>query len=65
MEVINIAQKYRHLDALERFYIYKASKNKPILNEQYTTDTSILFDLIINGDKTKYSNKEVGKTETQ
>jgi hypothetical protein len=43
MEVIKIAQKGRHLDALERFYIYKASKNKPILNEQYATDTSVLF----------------------
>jgi hypothetical protein len=32
MEVIKIAQKGRHLDALEIFYICKASKNKPILN---------------------------------
>jgi hypothetical protein len=51
------AQKGRHLDALERFYVYKASKNKPILNEQYATDTNLLFDLIISGDKTKCSNK--------
>jgi hypothetical protein len=32
MEVIKIAQESRHLVALVRFYIYKASKNKPILN---------------------------------
>jgi hypothetical protein len=57
MEAIKTAQKGRHLDAVERFYIYKASKNKPILNEQYATDTNVLFDLVINRDKTKCSNK--------
>jgi hypothetical protein len=57
MEVIKTAQKGRHLDALEIFYIYKASKNKPILSEQYATDSNALFDLIINGDKTKCINK--------
>jgi hypothetical protein len=59
MEVIKIAQTGRRLAALERFYIYKASKNKPILNQQCATDTNVLFDLIINRDKTKCSNKYV------
>jgi hypothetical protein len=57
MEVIKIAQKGKHLDALERFYICKTRKNKSILNEQYATDINVLFDLIINSDKTKCSNK--------
>jgi hypothetical protein len=57
MEVIQTAQKGRHLDAQERFYIYKACKNKPILNERYGTDTNVLFDSIINIDKNKCSNK--------
>jgi hypothetical protein len=43
LEVIRTAQKSGQLDAMERFYIFETSKNKPILNEQYATDTNILI----------------------
>jgi hypothetical protein len=48
MGIIKIAQIGGHLDALERFYIYKASKCKLILKKQYATGTNVLFGLITN-----------------
>jgi hypothetical protein len=57
MEIIKAAQMSGHLDIVERFHIYKVSKNKPKLNEQYATDTNMLFFLIIKRDKTKCINK--------
>jgi hypothetical protein len=51
------AQKDRHLETLEGFYIYKASKKKPILNERYAAGANMIFTLSINRDKTKCSNK--------
>jgi hypothetical protein len=56
---IKVAQEGRHLDVLESFYIYRASKTKPILNKQNVTDTNVLFNLIINRDKAKRSNEQV------
>jgi hypothetical protein len=53
MDVIRVASKGKNLNILERFYIYKASKSQIIINEQYATDSNVLFDLIINRDKNK------------
>jgi hypothetical protein len=53
MDVITIALKGKTLDVLERFYIYKASKSQIIINEQYATDSNVLFGLIINRDKNR------------
>jgi hypothetical protein len=50
---------------LERFYIYKAARNKSMLNEQCAADSNVLFDIIINRDKDKLGNGEVGRTENQ
>jgi hypothetical protein len=55
MDIIKIAHKGKTLDALERFFIYKTSKSKPMINEQFKTNSNVLFDLIIERetDKTK------------
>jgi hypothetical protein len=53
MDIIRLASKGKNVDALERFYIYKASKSQIIINEQYAFDSDVLFDLIINRDKNK------------
>jgi hypothetical protein len=50
---IKYSTKSRHLNASERFKIRKENKNKPILNEQNSTNTDVTFGLIINRDKTK------------
>jgi hypothetical protein len=65
MDVIRTANKGKNLDIPERLYIYKAARNKSILNEQYATDSNVLLNIIINRDKNKLCNTEVGKTETQ
>jgi hypothetical protein len=39
------------MDVLERFHIYKTARYKPIQNKQYTRDSTILFDLVIEKSK--------------
>jgi hypothetical protein len=56
MDIIIIASKGENLDVLKRFYIYKVSKSQIVINEQYTTDSNVLFDLIIKGIKTICNN---------
>jgi hypothetical protein len=51
--MIRTALKGKNLYVLERFYIYKASKSQIVINEQYSTDSNVPFDLIINRDKNK------------
>jgi len=55
LEVLKIVQKGKLLDVIERFYIYKASKQKQIMNEQYVTDQNILFEMLLK--YSKYNNK--------
>jgi hypothetical protein len=51
MDIIKIAHKGKTLDALERFFIYQSSKSNPMMNEQLTTDSNVLFDLIVSRDR--------------
>jgi hypothetical protein len=51
LEILKIVNKGKYLDVLERFHIYRASKCKEILNEQYATESNALFDLVINHSK--------------
>jgi hypothetical protein len=51
MDIIRIAHKGKTLNALERFFIYKTSGCKPTMNEQFTTDSNVLFDLIVERDR--------------
>jgi hypothetical protein len=46
-DVLKVVQKGKQLDVLERFYIYKASREKHIMNEQYITDQNVLFELLL------------------
>jgi hypothetical protein len=46
-DVLKVVQKGKQLDVLERFYIYKASREKHIVNEQYITDQNVLFELLL------------------
>jgi hypothetical protein len=55
LEVLKIVQKGKLLDVIERFYLYKASKQKQIMNEQYVTDQNILFEMLLI--YSKYDNK--------
>jgi hypothetical protein len=50
MEMLKVANKGKYLDIWERFYIYKTSKFKHVLNEQHVGETNVLFDLLINYD---------------
>lgn len=59
VNIIKLAQRGRHLDALESLYICKASKNKPVFKQQHATDTNVLFDLFTSSDKTKCNNEQV------
>jgi DUF1680 family protein len=58
LEVLKVVQKGKLLDVIERFYIYiyKASKQKQIMNEQYITDQNILFEILLK--YSKYDNKK-------
>jgi hypothetical protein len=47
MDIIKIVHKGKTLDALERLFIYKTSKSKLKMNEQFTTDSNVLFDVIV------------------
>jgi hypothetical protein len=51
MDIIKIAQKGKTLDALERLFMYKTSKSKPMMNGQFTTNSNVLFYLIVNRDR--------------
>jgi hypothetical protein len=53
MDILRVASKGKYLDVLERLYIYKTAKCKQILNKQYVGESNILFDLILDHDKTR------------
>jgi hypothetical protein len=44
--------KGSHIDGLEKFHIYKYDTLEECLNEQHTTGTNILFDVLLE----KYRN---------
>jgi hypothetical protein len=46
MNILKLQSKGKHLDVYERFYIYKANKQKSIMNEQHVEVNNVLFDLI-------------------
>jgi hypothetical protein len=50
MEILKVANKGKYLDIWEKFYIYETSRFKHVLNEQYVSETNVLFDLLINYD---------------
>jgi hypothetical protein len=50
MDIVKIAHKGKTLDALERFFIFQ-TKSKPMMNEQFTADSIVLFDLIVERDR--------------
>jgi hypothetical protein len=43
--------KGKTLDALERFFTYRTSKSKPMMNEKFTTDSNVLFDMTVKRDR--------------
>jgi hypothetical protein len=47
LDVMKVVQKGKQLDVLERFYIYKASRQKHIMNEQYITDQNVLLEMLL------------------
>jgi hypothetical protein len=49
MEILKVANKGKYLDIWERFYIYKTSRYKHVLNE-HVGETKVLLDLLINCD---------------
>jgi hypothetical protein len=51
MHILKVVQKGKRLDVLERFYINKAGKQKHIMNEQYSTEHNILFELLMTNSK--------------
>jgi hypothetical protein len=55
MDILRVASKSKYLDVLERLYIYKTAKCKQVLNEQYVGFTNVLFNLILDYDKTRKS----------
>jgi hypothetical protein len=50
MDVLKISHKGKNLDILEQFHIYKAAKKIPIFNEQYVSDSNVLFDIILDNE---------------
>jgi hypothetical protein len=48
MEILKVANKGKYLDIWERFYIYKTSRFKHVLNEQHIGETNVPFNLLIN-----------------
>jgi hypothetical protein len=52
MNVLNVENKGNQLDIYGRFYIYKATKQRYVMNEQHADVNNVLFDLIIDCDKT-------------
>jgi hypothetical protein len=46
-----MAYKGQTPEALERLYIYKVAKQGPIMNEQFATESNILFDLLVSNEK--------------
>jgi hypothetical protein len=53
MDIIKTAHKGKILDVLERFFMYKTSKRKPVMSEQLTTNANVLFGSIVNRDRQK------------
>jgi hypothetical protein len=51
LDVLKIVKKGKLLDVLERFCVYKASRQKQIMNEQYITDQNILFEMLLKSSK--------------
>jgi hypothetical protein len=43
MVILKVTNKGKLLDVLERFYIYKAGKQKSILNEQCITEQNVSY----------------------
>jgi hypothetical protein len=50
MDILKVVKKGKQLDAYEKFYIYKATKKKQVMNEQHVVENNVLFDLIIDHD---------------
>jgi hypothetical protein len=48
MNILKLQSKGKHLDVglYERFHIYKANKQKSVMNEQHREVSNVLFDLI-------------------
>jgi hypothetical protein len=65
MDIIKVSQKGKNFDILERFYIYKATRSKIILNEQHVIDPNVLFDVIIDKDKDMPISRNDGITDYQ
>jgi hypothetical protein len=47
MDILKVVQKGKRLVVLERFYLYKAGKQKHDMNEQYSTEHNVLFELLM------------------
>jgi hypothetical protein len=52
MNVLKVENKRTQFDVYEIFYIYKATKQKYVVNEQHADVNNVLFDLIIDCEKT-------------
>jgi hypothetical protein len=52
MNVLKVENKGKQLHVYDRFYIYKGTKQKYIMNVQHADVNNVLFDLIIDCEKT-------------
>jgi hypothetical protein len=52
MNVLKVENKGKQFDVYEIFYIYRATKQKYAVNEQHADVNNVLFDLIIDCEKT-------------
>jgi hypothetical protein len=51
MDILKRSQKCNGMNILERFYVYKTAKYKPIMDLQFVMYSNILFDLAVDKDK--------------
>jgi len=50
MEVLNITIKGRTMDTIEKYYIYKETKNGNQINDKNTIKQNKIYDVVIQGE---------------
>jgi hypothetical protein len=65
MDILKILQKGNDMNILERLYIYKTAKYKPIMNGQFVKNSKVLFNLVIDKDMGRSNSRNVGTTDHQ
>ena len=50
MELLHITNKVRSMDTIEKFYIYKETKNCNHINDKNTVKPNKIYDVVIHGE---------------